>query len=309
MKKKGFTLVELLAVIAILAILVIIALPNVLSMFNGAKRDLFLTEAKNLYKESANKYISDNMHGSNAGNIYCKSEKNSKNPLNVDANDIYYYIEKDSMGKTINFVVWNNSGYVTKISRSNVVLDNITNDSITEETISDIDCNNVLDKVGLKPILDKNVSDLTNTSWVLNDSGYEFTFVATALSSANKLSDLPGAKLNFTSNGKQYIGLDSIYLPFTVPGINLDIVLSGNINVSSTTSGFNKINFPFGSTIEANRGVITYSISNSEGAYIPYYQNNGWSNNNDKTINITGGDDVRNQTVINWFKNHGERIK
>ncbi len=32
MKKKGFTLVELLAVIAILAILVIIALPNVIRL-------------------------------------------------------------------------------------------------------------------------------------------------------------------------------------------------------------------------------------------------------------------------------------
>ena len=31
---KGFTLVELLAVIAIMAILLIIALPNVLKMFN-----------------------------------------------------------------------------------------------------------------------------------------------------------------------------------------------------------------------------------------------------------------------------------
>ena len=39
MKNKGFTLVELLAVIAILAILVIIALPNVLKMFNQAKKD------------------------------------------------------------------------------------------------------------------------------------------------------------------------------------------------------------------------------------------------------------------------------
>ena len=37
MKNKGFTLVELLAVIAILAILVIIALPNVLKMFNQRK--------------------------------------------------------------------------------------------------------------------------------------------------------------------------------------------------------------------------------------------------------------------------------
>ena len=34
MNKKGFTLVELLAVIAILALLIIIALPNVLEMFN-----------------------------------------------------------------------------------------------------------------------------------------------------------------------------------------------------------------------------------------------------------------------------------
>ena len=34
MKKQGFTLVELLAVIAIMAILVIIALSNVLKMFN-----------------------------------------------------------------------------------------------------------------------------------------------------------------------------------------------------------------------------------------------------------------------------------
>ena len=46
MKKKGFTLVELLAVIAILAILVIIALPNVMGMFNQAKKNSFSTEIK-----------------------------------------------------------------------------------------------------------------------------------------------------------------------------------------------------------------------------------------------------------------------
>ena len=51
-KKKGFTLVELLAVIAILAILVIIALPNVIKMYNNAKRSSFLTEAKEVFGES-----------------------------------------------------------------------------------------------------------------------------------------------------------------------------------------------------------------------------------------------------------------
>ena len=123
MNKKGFTLVELLAVIAILALLVIIALPNVLSMFNNAKKDLFLTEAKNVFKESAKKYISDNMHNSNEGNIYCKSETDSKNPLDMDIGNTYYYIEKDSTGKTIKFVAWNSSGYVTKVVGDNVIVD------------------------------------------------------------------------------------------------------------------------------------------------------------------------------------------
>ena len=57
MNKKGFTLVELLAVIAILAILVIIALPNVLSMFNQAKADTFATETKEMVKIAQQQYL------------------------------------------------------------------------------------------------------------------------------------------------------------------------------------------------------------------------------------------------------------
>ncbi len=47
MRRKGFTLVELLAVIAILALLVIITLPNVLSLFNNSKKNAFLVQARN----------------------------------------------------------------------------------------------------------------------------------------------------------------------------------------------------------------------------------------------------------------------
>lgn len=61
MKKKGFTLVELLAVIAILAILVIIALPNVMGMFNQAKKNSFTTEVKEIYKQAQQQWISDSM--------------------------------------------------------------------------------------------------------------------------------------------------------------------------------------------------------------------------------------------------------
>lgn len=46
MKRKGFTLVELLAVIAILAILTVIAVPNVLKMYNNSKKNAFIVQAR-----------------------------------------------------------------------------------------------------------------------------------------------------------------------------------------------------------------------------------------------------------------------
>lgn len=61
--RNGFTLVELLAVIAILAILVIIALPNIIKLYEKAKKNAFLTEVKTIYKESEKKYLSESMKG------------------------------------------------------------------------------------------------------------------------------------------------------------------------------------------------------------------------------------------------------
>ena len=57
--KKGFTLVELLAVIAILAILVIIALPNIMNMFLSAKKSTFVSEAKIIYGAAEQEYVKD----------------------------------------------------------------------------------------------------------------------------------------------------------------------------------------------------------------------------------------------------------
>ena len=142
--------------------------------------------------------------------------------------------------------------------------------------------------------MDKNVNDLTNTTWILDDDGYEFSLIG---STSNKLSDLPKVHINFVSNGISYTGIDSIYLPFSSP-----------INTVSGLIGVSKIDFPFGDTIDMNSGAIVYVISGSEGAFVPYYINK-WINNNYKTINITGGEDANNTVVIDWFKNHGERIK
>jgi prepilin-type N-terminal cleavage/methylation domain-containing protein len=58
-KKKGFTLVELLAVIVILAVLVLLAVPSVLKMMNGAKENAFEIEAENIIDGAKLKYSAD----------------------------------------------------------------------------------------------------------------------------------------------------------------------------------------------------------------------------------------------------------
>ena len=55
--KKGFTLVELLAVIAILAILVIMALPAVLRMFEQARVDSFNNELNTIIRTAKQQYL------------------------------------------------------------------------------------------------------------------------------------------------------------------------------------------------------------------------------------------------------------
>ena len=61
MNKKGFTLVELLAVVAILAILVILVMPNVLESFNTSKVNTFFTNAIKLVPQAQTDYLSDKM--------------------------------------------------------------------------------------------------------------------------------------------------------------------------------------------------------------------------------------------------------
>ena len=124
MKNKGFTLVELLAVIAILALLVIIALPNVLKMFNQAKKDTFLTEAKTIYKEISKKYISETMRGNKISII-----SNDNNKLELESNNLKYNIKLKGDGSIKKFEV-SNGTYCISGKFNN--LSDLTTDKITE---------------------------------------------------------------------------------------------------------------------------------------------------------------------------------
>ena len=106
MKKKGFTLVELLAVIAILAILVIIALPNVLSMFRDAKKNSFQEEAQKLFQTAETAYINSAM-GTQIKDCFSGTE--GEDNLDLTGRHLDYLVKFSADGKVTDFQVTDGS--------------------------------------------------------------------------------------------------------------------------------------------------------------------------------------------------------
>ena len=136
MKNKGFTLVELLAVIAILAILVIIALPNVLKMFNDAKKNSFLTEAKTIYSEVSKKYISENMKGNKL--TYISSEDDTK--LEMTGRDLQYCVLLNTDGSVKSMKV-SNGEWIAELPSGKKITD-LKNADLKDGNLNDYDCYN-----------------------------------------------------------------------------------------------------------------------------------------------------------------------
>ena len=87
--KKGFTLVELLAVIVVLAIIILIAMPSVMSAMDKARKNSLVTEASEIVKIAQTAYADDMMNAKVPANSegYCYS--------------LEYLIEKGYMDKNL----------------------------------------------------------------------------------------------------------------------------------------------------------------------------------------------------------------
>lgn len=96
--KKGFTLVELLAVIAILAILMLLITPNVLKLFTQGKEDAFRTQVQRIWKAAEQEYLTASMRGENPG-PYCYAGSDTDNQLSITENKkLYYYVTYEAEG-------------------------------------------------------------------------------------------------------------------------------------------------------------------------------------------------------------------
>ena len=119
MKKRGFTLVELLAVIAILAILVIMALPAVLRMFTQARIDTFNNELNTIIRTARQQYL---LSGGQAG-TYSKDS----NPLSLTGNSSLNYC-----------ITINGQGQITELKATNGSYKYESNGIVSETNSSDI---------------------------------------------------------------------------------------------------------------------------------------------------------------------------
>lgn len=110
MKKnqKGFTLVELLAVIVILAVIILIAVNAVLPQMRKARKNSFIDEAINFAKAAETAYVSDQING--AGST-CYTVKYLQKNYVSKADDKYDgYVELTINGDEISKKIWITDG-------------------------------------------------------------------------------------------------------------------------------------------------------------------------------------------------------
>ena len=93
MKKKGFTLVELLAVIVILAVILVIAVPKIMDTIQNSKEGTLMSSAKLIASQAEKKYVENQVLGINDV-ISCDDVVKT-----TDADYDYCNISFDSDGK------------------------------------------------------------------------------------------------------------------------------------------------------------------------------------------------------------------
>lgn len=106
MNKKGFTLVELLAVIAILAILVIIAVPNVLETLSTSRKKTFENEVASYMTIAAEQFVSDSIVDGEKAIVYTSNTAvQNAETLKFDGAAKNYYIALDRKGNFLRVYV------------------------------------------------------------------------------------------------------------------------------------------------------------------------------------------------------------
>lgn len=111
--KKGFTLVELLAVIVVLAIIILIAMPSVMSAMDKARKNSLVTEIAEIAKIAQTAYADDSMGTGITSKCYSLQELVDNGYMDKKMKDysgaVYLSVDKD--GKVISKIRISNGIY------------------------------------------------------------------------------------------------------------------------------------------------------------------------------------------------------
>ena len=135
--KKGFSLVELLAVIAIIAILSILVLPNIVSLFNNSKADTFIVDIKSRFNTLDLNIMKQSVKDGNATVFYRFEGDENKVPLT--GKQLYYYVKVTNGGKIEEMLVWDKSNTLKKKDTNGISITNLS----TDDLVKDIDTSNM----------------------------------------------------------------------------------------------------------------------------------------------------------------------
>ena len=338
MKDKGFTLVELLAVIALLAILVIIAIPNVLGMFNKAKKDSFITEARTIYSTANTSFVKDSMgdmtqyvngidYGRSKG--LALSGPSFKYLDLSGSDDIDFYVHLSLSGKVTAFYVTNGQ-FQFAYEGTGLDIEDISSDTVestvglSEEQLVSIKDNTVYvggaphDMLKLCVVNDKkydvlkeyyyysrgmNVNDWNNSS--CNTSHYILNGFVNTDNNYNIVNDSAG--LEDSSKGCYY------------PKMNNVCVMSGYASETISGDTMNRVK----TTFEAPEGVTVIAYNSSifkkmNINYSEFLQKNGLfttsSSDTDKLFYANSGcyfngERITSGTQVTVYPNNNSSIK
>lgn len=116
---KGFTLVELLAVIIVLTVVILIALRAVIPQMEKGRRKAFTDEANTIGKAAINKYTADLQREDGSDDLFNGEEVNSVCYDFDTLKDTYIKKYDDSYKGSIEVCTSGKCGYMTKLWLTN----------------------------------------------------------------------------------------------------------------------------------------------------------------------------------------------
>lgn len=106
MNKKGFTLIELIAVVVIMAIIALIATPNIVNMMDKGKKEDYVADAKEIISKATYMYklekYKNKFDSDNSDKIYLKNingiDDDFKDPYGFSYDKANSYVDFSSSG-------------------------------------------------------------------------------------------------------------------------------------------------------------------------------------------------------------------